>query len=178
MGVKKGEMIESKMVKIVGQNYVIIINKEGEWFYNGAKIIHPKILRIFNDGLTKDKQGVYYLKVEGDCAEVIVEDAPFVVTRVTPAFDGDDLIGFVGHLSDETVEVLDLATIEINERNIPYCMVKRDEEKKRGRLTARFSTTAYYSLANYIEYDEKGDSYFIMVKSRRYDIPYSGGADR
>lgn len=172
-----GEMIGNKMGKIVGQNYVIIINKEGEWFYNGAKIIHPKILRIFNDGLTRDSKGIYYLKVEGDCAEVIVEDAPYVVKKITPALDGDDLVGFVAHLSDETVEVLDLNTVEIDERNVPYCTVKRDEEKERGRLTARFTTTAYYVFANYIEHDEEEDSYFITVKSRRYDIPYSGGAD-
>ncbi len=159
----------------VGQSYVISINKEGEWFYNGAEIIHPKVLRIFNDALARDGSGVFYMTVEGDYATVVVEDAPFVVRRISPVTEGDDVIGFVGKLSDDTYEPIDLRTVEIDENNVPYCAVKRGEEKKRGRLTARFSTTAYYALAEYIDYDEAGDSYYIMLKSKRFDIPYSGG---
>jgi hypothetical protein len=158
----------------VGQNYIISINKEGEWFYNGAEIIHPKVLRIFNDALSIDESGVFYMTVEGDYATVVVEDAPFVIKRVSPVFDGDDVIGFVGKLSDDTYEPIDLRTVEIDENNVPYCAVKRGEEK-RGRLTARFSSTAYYAFAEYIDYDEANDSYFIMLKSRRFDIPYFGG---
>ncbi|MBN1573762.1 MAG: DUF1285 domain-containing protein [Deltaproteobacteria bacterium] len=170
----EGKMDSDIEKSYVEQNYVISINKEGEWFYNGAEIIHPKVLRIFNDALARDENGVYYLTVEGDYATVVVEDAPFVVKRISPVFDGDDVTGFVGKLSDDTYEPIDLRTVEIDERNVPYCAVKRGEEK-RGRLTARFSTIAYYTLASYIDYDEAGDSYFIILKSKRFDIPYFGG---
>ena len=165
-------MLKSGMVTKTEQDYTIHINKKGEWFYNGAEIVHPKILRLFNDGIRRDSDGAYSLIVEGDCAKVVVEDAPFVITNLTPDFDGDDLVGFVGHISDDTREAIDLMTVEINEDNVPYCVVKTDEEKKRGRLPARFSTTAYYALANYIQYDEDEDSYFIRLKSKRFDIPY------
>ncbi len=165
-------MIKSGMGTETERDYIIYINKKGEWFYNGAEIVHPKILRIFNDGIRRDKDGAYSLIVEGDCAKVVVEDAPFVVANLTATFDGDNLVGFVGHLSDNTRETIDLMTVEIDENNVPYCMVKIDEEKIRGKLSARFSTTAYYALANYIQYDEDRGSYFIELKSKRFDIPY------
>ena len=150
--------------------YVISINGDGEWFYNDRQIIHPTVLRIFNDGLSRADNGRYYLEVEGDIAEVIVEDAPFVVKSVMPAIDGGKLCGFVVSLSDETDDILNLDTLKINEKNVPYCMVK----SKQGGLSAKFSSKAYYMLSDHIKHDENNDSYYIEVGSKRYQIHYDG----
>ncbi len=150
--------------------YVISISREGEWFYNDRKIIHPTVLRIFNDGLSRAEDGRYYLEVEGDIAEVVVEDAPFVVKGVMPAIDGGELCGFVVSLSDDTEDILNLDTLKINEKNVPYCLVKGE----RGGLTAKFSSKAYYMLSDYIEHDENQDSYYIEIKSKKHQIHYDG----
>lgn len=150
------------------QPYTLRITKDGRWFYNDREIIHPRVLRIFNDNLSRGKDGKYYLDVEGDTAEVTVDDAPFIVTRVSAIFDGGEKVGFLITLSDESEELLILDSIEINKENVPYCAVK-------GNLLARFSSQAYYMLADHIEYDEAGARYFIKIRSKEYDVSYEGG---
>ena len=149
------------------QDYIISIDREGRWFYNGSEIIHPAVLRVFNDGLFLGEDGKHYLRVEDDMAVIEVQDAPFVVTRVTPILEGGSLIGLLIGLSDETEGILDLTTLDINEKNVPYCSVKKG-------LRARFTSRAYYMLAEHIHYDEKSDSYQIRIGTKIYPIPYRG----
>jgi hypothetical protein len=156
-------------VAAVGRNqdYVISIDREGRWFYNGSEIIHPAVLRIFNDGLFLADDGSYYLRVEDDLAVIEVKDAPFVVTRVRPMEKGGSIIGFIIGLSDETEGMLDFETLEIDEKNVPYCTVKKG-------MRARFTSRAYYMLAEHIQYDEKGDAYYIRIGKKNYPIAYRG----
>jgi hypothetical protein len=155
--------------------YTISIDKDGLWYYNGRQIIHPTVLRLFNDGLSLVDDGTYILEVEGDRAAVEVEDAPIVVRGVMPVTDEDDgLVGFILSLSDDTKEALDPETLSINEKNIPYCMVKREGLNAPLGLPARFASKAYYSLAEYIRHDEDEDTYFIETVRKRFTIPYQG----
>jgi hypothetical protein len=151
----------------ITQDYEIRIDREGRWFYNGREIIHPAVLRVFNDGLFLGEDNNHYLKVEDDIARIEVEDTPFVVMRIRSIDEGGVLTGFVAGLSDETEEALDLDTLEIDRRNIPYCRVKRG-------LRARFSSQAYYMLAEYIQYDEWRDAYFIRVGGLPRPVVYHG----
>ena len=155
--------------------YTISIDKDGLWYYNGRQIIHPTVLRLFNDGLSQIDDGTYVLEVEGDRATVEVEDAPIVVRSVMPVENQDDeLVGFILALSDETKEALDPETLCINEKNIPYCIVKREGLNATRGLSARFASKAYYTLAEYIRHDEDGDTYFIETVRKRFIIPYHG----
>ena len=155
--------------------YTISINKEGLWYYNGRQIIHPTVLRLFNDGLSRHDDGTYHLEVEGDHAVVEVEDAPIVVRGVMPVRDEDDgLMGFILSLSDETKEALKPETLFINEQNIPYCTVKHEGLNTPNGLPARFASKAYYALAEYIRHDEDEDIYFIQTVRKRFTIPYRG----
>jgi hypothetical protein len=149
------------------QQYVIRIDREGRWFYNGREIIHPGVLKVFNDGLFLGEDNNHYLKVEDDIARIEVEDTPFVVRRIRPVDGEGEVIGFLIGLSDETEEPLDLATLEIDQKNIPYCRTKRG-------MAARFTSQAYYMLAEYIEYDEKRDAYFIRSGGTIHDVVYRG----
>lgn len=155
--------------------YTISIDKDGLWYYNGRQIIHPTVLRMFNDGLSRVDDGTYILEVEGDRAAVEVEDAPIVVRGVMPVMDRDDgLVGFILALSDDTKEALDPETLRINEKNIPYCEVKREGLNSPRGLPARFATKAYYALAEYIRHDEDEDIYFIETVRKRFTISYQG----
>ena len=151
----------------ITQGYVIRIDREGRWFYNGREIIHPAVLRVFNDGLFLGEDNNHYLRVQDDIALIEVEDTPFVVRRIRPIEQGGALTGFVVGLSDETEEALDLDSLEIDRRNIPYCRVKRG-------LRARFTSQAYYMLAEYIQYDEGRDAYFIRIGGMPRPIVYHG----
>ncbi len=151
----------------IAQDYVIRIDREGRWFYNGRQIIHPAVLRLFNDGLFLDRDRNHYLRIEDEIARIEVEDAPFVVRRISPIEEAGVLTGFTVGLSDETEETLDLETLEIDRHNVPYCRVKRG-------LLARFSSPAYYTLAEYIQYDEGKDSYFVRLGGLPRPIVYNG----
>jgi len=149
------------------QQYVIRIDREGRWFYNGRQIIHPNILKVFNDGLFLGEDNNHYLRVEDDIARIEVEDTPFVVRRIVPVEEDGGGSGFLIGLSDGTEEALDLDTLEINRNNIPYCRV-------RGGMNARFTSQAYYMLAEYIEYDERDDEYYIRSGGRVHPVIYYG----
>jgi hypothetical protein len=151
----------------MAQDYVIRIDRDGRWFYNEREIIHPAVLRVFNDGLFLGDDNNHYLRVEDDIARIDVEDTPFVVRRVEPAERRGVLTGFTVALSDDTEEALNLDTLEIDSRNIPYCRVRRG-------LRARFTSQAYYMLAEYIQYDEARDAYFIRVDGRIQTVVYHG----
>jgi len=155
--------------------YTITIDKDGAWYYNGRQIIHPTVLRLFNDGLSRHNDGTYHLEVDGDHTTVEVEDAPIVVRGVMPVMDRDDgLLGFILALSDDTKEALDPETLTINEKNIPYCMVKREGLNAPRGLPARFASKAYYALAEYIRHDEDENTYFIETVRKKFTIPYQG----
>ncbi len=149
------------------QQYIIRIDREGHWFYNGRQIIHPSVLSVFNDGLFLGEDNNYYLKVDDDIARIEVEDTPFVVGRVRPIEQEGTVSGFMIGLSDGTEERLDLQTLEINRDNIPYCRVRKG-------MSARFCSQAYYMLAEYIEYDEDSDTYFIRSGTTTCAVVYHG----
>jgi hypothetical protein len=154
-------------VQETAQQYVIRIDRDGRWFYNGRQIIHPNVLKVFNDGLFLGEDNNHYLSVEDDIARIEVEDTPFVVRKIRPIEEAGTLSGFLIGLSDETEETLDLETLEINRKNIPYCRVRRG-------MSARFTSQAYYMLAEHIEYDERRDTYFIRSGGRAHFVVYHG----
>lgn len=149
------------------QDYVIRIDREGHWFYNGSQIIHPSVLKVFNDGLFIGEDNNHYLRVEDDIAYIEVEDAPFVVRGVRPVQREGALFGFTIRLSDGTDEALDLTSLEINRKNVPYCRVRKG-------MLARFTSQAYYMLAEHIEYDERRDAYFVRSGGTIHTIAYHG----
>jgi hypothetical protein len=92
----------------------------------------------------------------------VVEDTPYVVTRIERQTDaaGQDL--FLICLSDGTREQLCLETLYLAGDNVPYCRVKN------GRFPARFLRPPYYDLAGFIE--QEGERFFIPHNGTRLYI--------
>jgi hypothetical protein len=149
------------------QDYIIRIDREGRWFYNGSQIIHPSVLKVFNDGLFLGEDNNHYLRVEDDIAYIEVEDTPFVVRSAQPVQREGTVFGFTIVLSDGTEEFLDFASLEIDHKNVPYCRVRKG-------MRARFTSQAYYMLAEHIEYDERRDTYFVRSGGTIHTIAYQG----
>ena len=131
------------------------IDKRGNWFQDGIKIKHRLTYLYNNKLLSRDDDGRYYLDEGSGKLYIEVEDTPFVVKMVDKK--GDD---FYIILNDETVEKLDLNTININHENIPYAKIKN------RKFEARFLRPAYYEFMKYLKKED--DNYFIMSKGGKH----------
>jgi hypothetical protein len=137
----------------------IVIDKEGNWFYNGFPIINRQIQLYFCRLLDLGPDGGYLLRNEQEECPVEVQDTPFVVTSLWLS-DGPPREFFI-KLNDDSVETLAMETLSISAENVPYCSVKQ------GRFRARFLRAPYYRLAESVQ-QENDTTFFIELNGRRY----------
>ena len=143
----------------------IRIDKEGVWYYKGKEIFRHEILRYFYQNLRVDEKGRYLIELENERCLLDVEDTAFIVKAVYRCMAGagnEECIYIL--LSDQSLEKLDCDTLAVGKDDVLYCSVKQ-----RTFLT-RFSRAAYYQIADFIEYDEDKDSYFVAVNGRQFKI--------
>jgi len=140
----------------------IWIDREGTWFYQGHEILRRDIVRLFYRNLHLDAAtSRYFIQIGSQRCYVSVEDAPYSVRAVQPDSSGDRIYL---QLSDDSREKLDPETLHIGSDNVMYCRVKA------GRFLARFCSSAYYRLAESIEYDPLRAAYFLPLKQKVYYI--------
>jgi hypothetical protein len=140
----------------------IKFGKDGLWYSDDEVIPNQAIRRLFSRTLIVTPEGRARLELGEDKADVIIEDTPWVVTRV----DGDASTGFRVTLNDETIEPLDPASLRIGADNVLYCRVKS------GLHEARFLRPAYYELTRHAETDAGGEA-VLHVAGRTIRIPGS-----
>ena len=136
----------------------IKIDKEGNWFYNGAQIINRNVLLLFCGSLENDVSGGYLLRVDKETSPVMVESTPFVVVDVAK-----DKGVIKIQLNDETVETLEMGSFYIDKNSVPYCRVKK------GQFPARFLRKAYYRIAEYFEQDED-ERFFVRLQNKKFYV--------
>lgn len=134
----------------------LVIDKEGKWFQNGAEIIHREIYLHFNRMLEKTPDGGYQVRLGREICRVDVEDAPFVVQRVTER----NREGLVIELNDGTEEPFHPDRFWIGDENVPYVYVKS------RAFHARFSRPAYYQLAKNVASDDDGATFHFVIKGK------------
>jgi hypothetical protein len=133
------------------------IDKEGNWFQDGIPVLHRWTYLHNNKLLSRDEEGRYYVDEGSGRLYVKVEDTPFVVKMVDMREDG-----FYAILNDETEERLDLDKLWMNEENVAYTRVKKDQYE------ARLLRPAYYELTKHLI--EEGDNFYIQVKGIKHRI--------
>jgi len=138
----------------------IVIDKEGNWSYNGLPIINRRIVLYFCELLEAAPGGGYQLRTEQEICPVEVQDTPFVVTALWPSCGPEE--GFFIKLNDDTVEPLDVKTLVIGAENIPYCAVKQ------GRFRARFLRAPYYRLAESVQQEGEASFFIELNGTRQY----------
>jgi len=141
----------------------IKIDKEGNWFFNGVPIINKQIIDLFNAGIEHDEQGGYRLHIGSEKSPIVVEDTPYVVTRISLEQGSDGRSFFTMSLNDGSCEPLSLETFYLGPDNVPYCTVKN------GRFPARFLRAPYYDLARHIE-QEGEDRFCIILNGKKQYI--------
>jgi hypothetical protein len=137
----------------------IVVDKEGNWFYNGLPIINRQIVLYFYEILESAPGGGYQLRTEREICPVAVQDTPFVVVALWRSDEHHEQ--FMVKLNDDTMEPLDLKTLSISAENIPYCTVKQ------GRFRARFLRAPYYRLAESVQQEDE-TRFFIELNGTRH----------
>jgi hypothetical protein len=143
----------------------IKIDKEGIWYYRGAHMFRKEILCVFFENLKIDEYGKYLIELGKERCYLDVEDTAFVVSSVYKTkLPRDDQEYIYVLLTDDTLEKLELSTLQFDKNNVPYCMAKK------GKFRARFSRKSYYQLAEFIEQSENEEMFFIRVNGQKYFI--------
>ena len=103
----------------------IKIDKEGTWYYRGAHMFRKEILCVFFEHLKVDECGKYLIELGEEHCYLDVEDTAFVVSAVyKTGFPTDDHDNIYILLTDDSLEILDLSTLQIGKDNVLYCQVK------------------------------------------------------
>ncbi|MBI3798716.1 MAG: DUF1285 domain-containing protein [Deltaproteobacteria bacterium] len=139
----------------------ISFGKDGWWYANDERIHNRRINTLFSQHLRKTPAGTYEIAIGWDKVAVEIDDAPYVVTRVT----GDTEQGLLLRLNDESEELLDPTTLSIGAENVLYCLVKGREHP------ARFSRPAYYQLATDVQEDTATGAFLLRLGNATYTIP-------
>lgn len=118
----------------------IRIRKDGVWFHEGTPIGREALVRLFSTVLRLDPDG-YHLVTPVEKMKIVVEDAPFIATRVDR--EGDALI-FQTNVGDTVAAGPDNAIrVEIDPETgepRPYLHVRRG-------LEALIARPVFYELA-------------------------------
>jgi len=143
----------------------IRIDKDGVWYYKGNEMFRKDIVELFYQSLESDQNGRYLVKKDEEAFYIDVEDTPYAVRSIEySSNEREGIACFNLFLSDNSIEKLDPATLQIGNENILYCSVKNN------LFEARFTRKSYYQLAEYIKYDSEKDRYYITLNDRLYEI--------
>ena len=135
----------------------ITIDGQGQWWYEGNKIVHPKVLALFKSSLTVDEStGELFIDYKGKRAPVKVEKTPFFIHDIVVEKGADgELIEIVLVLDDSTRETLDPESLQLDDSGALQVKVKD------GRFAARCLQAAHFRLAELLS--EDGDGGFSLV---------------
>ena len=133
------------------------VDLDGNWYDDDVEITHHGVLANLRSNLRRDAEG-YFIRTRVRIP-VIVDDAPWVVTRVERR--GDRLHAI---LNDGTETLIDPATLRIGASDVPYCTVKD------GAFVARLSRAATYQLLALGEYDELTERGTLRLGARRFEL--------
>ena len=136
------------------------IDREGTWRHDGVEVTHAGVLRNLYANLRADGE-TYHLQAGPLRVPVHVDDAPFVVVRAETGNEPDTI---EIHLSDGSQEMLEVATLVLDPRGIPYCHVKG------GGFRARLSIAAWLQLAERIETDPGSGAPALVLGARRIPL--------
>ena len=133
------------------------IDRDGAWHHEGVEVTHPGVLQNLFANLRTDEEG-YHIRAGPLRVPVHVDDTPFVVVRAEP----EDPPGTIeAHLSDGSREPLDIRSLVLDRRGIPYCRVKG------GQFRARLSVAAWLQLADKIEPDPASGAPMLILGGQR-----------
>ena len=148
----------------IGQSE-ILINAQGEWWYEGSKIVHPEVLNLFKNSLTFDaEKGEFFIDYKGKQAPVKVTKTPyFIRDAAVEKSPAGELVNVVLEVDDGSRENLDPKTLILDEDGVLQVKIKE------GRFAARCLAAAHFRLAELLEEDDAGN-FFIVINGARFAV--------
>jgi uncharacterized protein len=131
-------MSEERKIWHTREQSGIVLDANFQWWHDGERVEHPKIVEAFNCGLMVEN-GRFILRFGNDWCVVQVEDCGYRVNAVDVM---DDAV--VLRLSDRSHEVLDIETLELH-AGVLRASVKRHQAR------ALFSRAAQFQLVSSCE---------------------------
>lgn len=147
------------------ESHTIRFGRDGRWYADDEPIANPRIADLFSRHVTRGPDGDWWLVIGDERARIVVDDTPFVVTRV----DGEPRRGFEIGLNDGSSEALTAGSLALGEGDVLYCTVKD------GSFRARFLRPAQFDLLRHAE--PYGDGFALPLPDgarqelRRADPP-------
>ena len=147
-------MQPDSLLKGLSRETTLRRDASGRWFYEGAPIEHPNIIRAFDRWIDRAEDGRYCLKNEFDWVYVTIEGAPLFVRSLKIHTSGTITLS----LSDSRDYALDPDTLRQGPDGVLYCDV-RDRT-----MAARFDSSAMMQLEDLIDEDEEG--IYLLIGGR------------
>ena len=133
------------------ESHTIRFGRDGRWYADHEPIVNERIARLFSKHVTRGDDGAWWLVIGDERAKIVVDDTPYVVSRV----DGSPDTGFRVGLNDETSEALDPSTLRMSADDVLYCDVKQ------GAYPARFLRSAQAELLSHVQ--PKGGGFVLPL---------------
>ncbi len=138
------------------------IDARGSWICQGNPVQDRDLVCMLSRSLSRDGDGRYQVRCQGEVHPVRVEDAPLLVEGLELDFDeGGGLQGAGLVLADGRVFGLG-DTLCISGANRLYALIEETG------LEALFGRRAYYELTRHLEQD--GQGYYIPLAGERFYI--------
>lgn len=141
---------------------VIRFGRDGRWYSDDEPIVNPRIADLFARHITRAEDGSWWLRIGDERAKIVVDDTPFVVTRV----DGDPQRGFRITLNDRSTEDLAPSSLAFGDGDVLYCDVKS------GAHRARFLRAAQSELLGHVT--ANGDGFVLPVPGGVQPLEHRG----
>ena len=143
-------------------NSEIFINAQGEWWYEGNRIVHPEVLNLFKSSLTFDaERDEFFIDYKGKQAPVKIAKTPyFIRDAVVEKGSSGELVNVVLEVDDGSRENLDPETLVLDEDGVLQVKIKA------GRFAARCLAAAHFRIAELLEDDASGN-FFIVINGAK-----------
>lgn len=136
------------------ESHTIRFGRDGRWYADDEPIANQRIADLFARHITRGEDGAWWLRIGDERARIVVDDTPFVVTRV----DGSPRSGFRITLNDGSVEPLATGSLALGAHDVLYCDVKDAAHR------ARFLRAAQSELLSH-----------VTVEGERFVLPLPDG---
>ena len=148
----------------IGQSE-IFINAQGEWWYEGSRIVHPEVLNLFKSSLTVDKEsGEFFIDYKGKRAPVKVAKTPYFIRDAEIKRDSDgSLCQVILEVDDGSRETLVPETLRLDDEGVLQVTVKA------GQFAARCLQTAHFRLAELLQEDGAGN-FYIEINKKQFKV--------
>ena len=122
----------------------LLIDREGNWHYNGTPIGRKELIYLFSSVLHKDDDNSYWLITPAEKGKILVEDAPFMAVELFVKGEGkkQELTFRINIGQNVTTSASNPLTFRINEETgepSPYILV-------RDNLEAKITRSVYYQI--------------------------------